>query len=381
MLATVSYYITAIVCCIAAFVIQRIYYKEKSKNNSSFSVQGIKWFALAILSWGIGALVNILLSSFFNVSSQDSLIVSFGVFFSLLNSLFILLSIPSIEHHGKRNLVIRIIERFTHKEVFIIFGGILFMISSVFLISFYSNNQDNTSNNAIWLLDIPISLIVAFALLQELNKAFKNRGMRFMYLPTFALFLLIVIAVTHRIIPVDQVVNWFSETTWNLIGVITGLSFKFLFILLFTILLYSWKLLAEKEQQQSEFIKTKASNLSLEKEKETLLIANESHLDTIKHLKSELNQQKKKYKKLKKASIVALSDRQKEVLANLAVCGSQKSYTEIAEEMNISVDGFQAHIYQIKKALNISGSGGKEQLMQYATDKNLLVFATISCNS
>ncbi len=381
MLATVSYYITAIVCCIAAFVIQRIYYKEKSKNNSSFSVQGIKWFALAIFSWGIGALVNIVLSGYFNVSSQDSLIVSFGVFFSLLNSLFILLSIPSIEHYGKRNLVIRIIERFTNKEVFIIFGGILLMISSVFLISFYSSNQENSSTNVIWLIDIPISLIVAFALLQELNKAFKNRGMQFMYIPTFALFLLIVIAVIHRIIPIDQAVTWFSETTWDLVGVVTGLSFKFLFILLFTILLYSWKLLAEKEEQQSEFLKIKTSKLSLEKDKETLLIANESHLDTIKHLKSELNQQKKKYKKLKKASVVALSDRQKEVLANLAICGTQKSYTEIAEEMHISVDGFQAHIYQIKKALNISGTGGKEQLMQYATDKNLLLFATISCDS
>ena len=42
---------------------------------------------------------------------------------------------------------------------------------------------------------------------------------------------------------------------------------------------------------------------------------------------------------------------------------AQKSYTEIAEAMHISVDGFQAHIYQIKKALNISGSDGKEQLI------------------
>jgi DNA-binding CsgD family transcriptional regulator len=380
MLATVSHYVTAIVCCIAAFVIQRIYYKEKSKNESSISVQGIKWFALAISSWGIGALLTIILISFFNVSSQDPLIISLGVFVSLINSLFILMSIPSIEHYGKRNLVIRIIERFTNKEVFIIFGGILFMISSVFLISFYSNNQENSSSNVIWLIDIPISLIVAFALLQELNKAFKNRGMRFMYLPTFALFTLILVAVTHRIIPIEKATYWFTEVYWNLIGVISGLSFKFLFILLFIILLYSWKLLAEKEEQQSEFIKTKASKLSLEKDKEKLLIANESHLDTIKHLKLDLNQLKKKHKKLKKSSIVVLSERQKEVLANLGVCGTKKSYTEIAEEMHISADGFQAHIYQIKKALNISGSDGKEQLMQYAKDKNLLEFATISCD-
>ena len=68
---------------------------------------------------------------------------------------------------------------------------------------------------------------------------------------------------------------------------------------------------------------------------------------------------------------VALSDRQKEVLANLGVCGGTMSYTEIAEAMHIGVDGFQAHIYQIKKALNISGSDGKEQLIAYAIEKDL----------
>jgi DNA-binding CsgD family transcriptional regulator len=343
-------------------------------------VEGIQWFSLAIFSWGFGALVNIILVSFFDINFNDKIIVSLGVFFSLINSLFILMSIPSIEHYEKRNLVIRIIERFSNKEVFIIFGGILLMIASVFLISFYSNNQENSSNNVIWLIDIPISLVVAFALLQELNKAFKNRGMQFMYLPTFALFTLIIIAVTHRIIPIEQINTWIHLNTWNSIGIITALSFKFLFILLFTILLYSWKLLSEKEEQQSEFIKTKAKKDNLEKDKETLLLANESHLDTIKHLKIEIQQQKKKFKKLKKSTKVELSDRQKEVLANLGICGKQKSYTEIAEAMNISVDGFQAHIYQIKKALNISGSEGKEQLISYAVDKDLLKFATISCD-
>ncbi|WP_431164945.1 helix-turn-helix transcriptional regulator [Tenacibaculum halocynthiae] len=380
MLTKVSFYITAIVCLITAFVIKRVYFKEKNKNTDTNSIQGIKWFALAIFSWGVGAFINIILTSVFNISTNHKIIISLGVFFSLVNSLFILMSIPSIEHYEKRSIVIRIIERFTNREVFIIFGGILGMIASVFLISFYSNNNENSSNNVIWLIDIPISLVVAFSLLQELNKAFKNRGMRFMYLPTIALFVLIIIAVTHRIIPETQIQHWIPLSTWNILGIVTALSFKFLFILLFTILLYSWKLLAEKEEQQSEFIKIKTIKETLEKDKETLLIANESHLDTIKHLKSEIDQQKKKYKKLKKSSKVELSDRQKEVLANLGVCGTKKSYTEIAEAMNISVDGFQAHIYQIKKALNISGSDGKEQLISYAIDKNLLGFATISCS-
>ena len=186
MLSHISNFITAIVCLIAFFVIQRIYHKEKLKSlYTANSVEGIKWFALAILSWGVGATLNIVLTQVFNFPQTSSVVISIGVFFSLANSLFILLSIPSIQHKEKRNIVIRIIERFSNKEVFIIFGGILVMIASVFLISFFTRTNDNSSNNVIWLIDIPISLVVAFALLQELNKAFKNRGMRFMYLPTF----------------------------------------------------------------------------------------------------------------------------------------------------------------------------------------------------
>ena len=217
---------------IAAFVIQRVYLKEKSQERSQNSVQGIKWFALAIFSWGLGALLNIILLTFFDLNPDDKVIVSLGVFFSLVNSLFILMSIPSIQHNKERNIVIRIIERFSNKEVFAIFWGILLMIASVFFVSFYTGYQENSDNNAIWLIDIPISLVVAFALLQELNKAFKNRGMRFMYFSTYALFILIVITVVHRIIPLDTVSQWMSISTWSILGIISAISFKLLFILL-----------------------------------------------------------------------------------------------------------------------------------------------------
>lgn len=378
MVSAIGYYVTAIVCIITSFVIHRIYYKEKRRQASVVSLNGIKWFGLAIFSWGLGALLDIILISIFGLESNHKLIVSFGVFFSLINSLFILMSLPSIEHEGKRNLVIQIIERFSEKEVFAIFGGLLLMLASVFLVSFYTSTQDISNNSVIWLIDIPISLVVAFSLLNELNKAFRKRGMKFMYLPTFALFLLIVIAVLHRIVPDHQAAKLMELSNWNFIGVLTALSFKFLFVLLFTILLYSWKLLAEKEEQHTEFTNLQLAKSQLKKDKEILELANESHLDTIKHLKNDLLNRKKKYKKLKKSSKVELSVRQKEVLANLGVCGDTMSYTEIAEAMHIGVDGFQAHIYQIKKALNISGSDGKEQLIQYAVEKDLLNFSTVN---
>ena len=377
MYAHIESAVTAIVCLLTAFVIQRIYDKERKRQNLN-TISGIKWFGLAIFSWGIGAFVTLISTKYFEFSASSKWLVYWSVFISLINSLFILLSLPSIEHQKERNMIVRIVERFSVKEFMMLFGGIFSMIAFVFIATSYNNQE--ISNTFIWLIDIPISLVVALALLYELNKAFTNRKMKFMYLPCFSLFILIVIAVSHRIIPHEMVQEYVSLSNWSLLGIITAVSFKFIFILLFSILLYSWKFLSEKEQQQSEFVLLEAERLALHSENEKLKIANESHIDTIQSLTKKLDRKKKKVAKLKEASKIELSDRQKEVLANLGICGAQKSYTEIAEAMHISVDGFQAHIYQIKKILNISGSAGKEQLIAYATENNLLQFATILCD-
>ena len=369
MLYTIEYTVTAIVCLITAIVIQRIYLKEKKRSGTSRSINGIMWFGLAIFIWGAGALLNLILVSGFGLGTNSKLLIYTGVLISLSNSLFILLSLPSIEHQSKNSIVVRMLQRFTQKEFFLLFGGILAMIAFVFIATSYNNKE--LSNSLIWLIDIPISIVVAISLLIELNKAFANRQMRFMYLPSFALFVLIVIAVTHRIIPKEGALKIIDEQSWSLLGTITAISFKFLFVLLFSILLYSWKFLSEKEQQQTLTEKLLIDKKYLIKEKENLMVANESHLDTIKSLKKEL-------KLLKEITKVELSDRQKEVLANLGVCGNEKSYTEIAEAMNISVDGFQTHIYQIKKILNISGSAGKEQLIVFARENDLIRYATIT---
>ncbi|WP_430409534.1 hypothetical protein [Kordia sp.] len=376
MYAHIESTVTAIVCLVTAFVIQRIYDKERKQKNMN-TISGIKWFGLAIFSWGIGAFVTLLFSNYLTFSTSSKWLIYWSVFISLINSLFILLSLPSIEHQKNRNMIVRIVQRFSVKEFSMLFSGIFSMIAFVFIATSF-NNQD-INNSFIWLIDIPISLVVALALLYELNKAFTSRNMKFMYLPCFLLFILIVIAVSHRIVPYEMVQEYISLSNWSLIGIITALSFKFIFILLFSILLYSWKFLSEKEQQHSEFMLLETERNTLQSENKKLKIANESHIDTIQSLTKKLNRTKKKISKLKEASKTELSDRQQEVLANLGICGAKKSYTEIAEAMHISVDGFQAHIYQIKKILKISGSGGKEQLIAYATENDLLKFATIEC--
>ncbi|WP_298426108.1 hypothetical protein [uncultured Kordia sp.] len=368
--------VTAIVCLVTAFVIQRIYDKEQKQQNMN-TISGIKWFGLAIFSWGIGALITLILENYSEFPKNSKWLVYWSVCISLINSLFILLSLPSIEHQKERNMIVRIVQRFSVKEFIMLFCGIFSMIAFVFIATSF-NNQD-INNSFIWLIDIPISLVVALSLLYELNKAFTSRNMKFMYLPCFSLFILIIIAVSHRIIPHEMVNEYISLSNWSLIGIIAAISFKFIFILLFSILLYSWKFLSEKEQQHSEFMLLETERNTLQSENEKLKIANESHIDTIQSLTKKLNRNKKKITKLKEASKTELSDRQKEVLANLGVCGAKKSYTEIAEAMHISVDGFQAHIYQIKKILKISGSGGKEQLISYAIENDLLKFATIEC--
>ena len=375
MYVTLEYYVTAIVCLITAFVIYRIYYKERIKNQSSISINGIKWFGLAIFLWGFGALINIVLVQLIDIKTTHKVVIYVGVLISLANSLSILLSLPSIEHQKERNIVVRLVQRFSEKEFVTLFSGVLIMIAFVFIVTSYSNTE--ISNNFIWLIDIPISLIVAFALLNELNKAFANRTMKFMVFPCFLLFVLIVVAVTHRIIPQDKVLAFIDQEFWSLLGVITGLSFKFLFILLFSILLYSWKFLSEKELKQTELEILTKEKEQLLSQQEKLMLANESHLDTIATLQKRLKESDVKINSLEESTRIALSDRQKEVIGNLGVCGVNKSYTEIAEEMNISLDGFQTHIYQIKKVLKISGADGKEQLIAFAKANQLLKYASI----
>lgn len=364
-----EYAITAIICLITAVVIQRIYQKEKRSTSENSEIKGIMWFGLAIFMWGFGALLNLIAIAGFDWSPSNRLLIYWGVGVSLLNSMFILLSLPSIEYKGKRGILIRLVERFSEKEFISIYLGVMFMLAFVFFAASYTNPA--ISSSLIWLIDIPISVVVAFALLHALNKAFNNRNMRFMYLPSFALFVLILIAVTHRIFPEGNTPSFVNESTWNILGTVTGISFKVLFILLFSILLYSWKFLSEKEQQQSQLDLVVSRKKQMEDEISRLTIANESQIETISRLKTEL-------KALRESSKIELSERQKEVLGNLGVLGDKKSYTEIAEAMHISVDGLQTHIHQIKKVLQISGSEGKNLLIRYAIDNDMLRYATLS---
>ena len=372
MFLIIEYTVTAIVCLISSIVIQRIFIKEKLRGADYKAITGIKWFGLAIFVWGLGALVSLISSVVFDYEGTNKLIIYFGVLVSLSNSLFIILSLPSIEHQKKRGILVRLIEKFSYKEFIILYIGVLAMISFVFIAASYGN--PDISNNFIWLIDIPISILVAFSLLSELNKAFLSRKMKFMYLPTFALFLLIIVAVSHRIIPQDRVLQFVDQRFWSIAGSITAISFKFLFILLFSILLYSWKFLSEKELQQSLVVDLEYKIFEITQERDKLRIANESHIDTIKSLKVKVNT-------LESDSRIDLSERQKEVLGYLAFYGEEKSYTEIAELMHISVDGFQTHIHQIKKLLNISGSGGKDQLISFAKTNDFINYTSLEKNA
>lgn len=363
-----EYAITAIVCLITAIVIQRIYKKEKNNDIQTDEVKGIMWFGLAIFVWGFGALFNLIAVSVLEWLPTNKFLTYFGVLISLLNSLFIVLSLPSIEYKGQRSIIIRLVERFSEREFISIYLGVMGMLTFVFLAASYTNVA--ISNSLIWLIDIPISIVVAFALLNALNKAFSNRNMRFMVLPCLTLFILIVVAVTHRIVPEELIPSFISKNSWVALGTVTAISFKFLFILLFSILLYSWKFLLEKEQKQSSLDKVLLERGKLKEENSKLKIANNSHLETISRLISDLDT-------LTETTKINLSERQKEVLGNLGVLGNKKSYTEIADAMHISVDGFQTHVHQIKKALHISGSAGKNQLIQYAFENDMLKYATL----
>lgn len=372
MFSIIEYSVTAIVCLLAAVVIQRVYSKEKQQVTDLTAIQGIKWFGWAIFVWGAGALFHLVMKMTFQWDNTNKILIYTGVLISLLNSLFILLCLPSIEHQHKKGIVVQLVERFSTPQFVRVYLSVLAMIGFVFLVT--TLNNTGLSNKLIWLIDIPVSIIVAFALLAQLNKAFNSRKMKFMVLPTFALFLLIVVAVSHRMIPEATFSSWFNLQQWELIGVIASLSFKCLLLFLFLILLYSWKFLSEKEQKQTRLEELSIETEHMTKQIEALKLANESHLDTIQTMKTELMH-------LRETNKIKFSDRQKEVLGNLARFGDEKSYTEIAQDMHISTDGFQTHIYQIKKLLNIRGSKGKELLITFAKENGFSQYSTDNIRS
>lgn len=105
LLSTTVYAVTAIVCLITAVVIQRIFFKELERSASPKAVDGIKWFGWAIFIWGLGALLHLILVSIYGVLPTSRFIIYLGVVVSLLNSLCILLSLPSIEHAKRLFLI------------------------------------------------------------------------------------------------------------------------------------------------------------------------------------------------------------------------------------------------------------------------------------
>jgi len=141
------------------------YLQERTKTAKSKNISVINWFRLAIFAWGIGTLITLLATKYFEVTAQAKCLIYWGVFISLINSLFILLSLPSIEHQNKRNMIVQLVQRFSVKEFVMLYSGIFSMIAFVFIAASYTN--PDISSSFIWLIDIPISIVVAPALLYE----------------------------------------------------------------------------------------------------------------------------------------------------------------------------------------------------------------------
>ena len=126
---TLDSLITMILCISAAFILQRIYYVEKNRAIDKDRVLGIKWFSLSIFVWGIGALVAFLFMLLWPGDNTWFLPV-WSLLISVLNSFFILLSLPYIEHDHQRNRIVLLVQNNGVRGSLSIFVG-------VFLVALY----------------------------------------------------------------------------------------------------------------------------------------------------------------------------------------------------------------------------------------------------
>ncbi len=243
----IRFFSIIVICLLSSFVLLKIYVNER-RIDAERNVRGIMWFGLATLAWAVGYLFEYCFSSYLasmncvgSCVENNFILISAKTGFSLLNSLFILLTLPSIEMEEKRNIIVELIEE---KGEQIIIGGYLllsFVITSLILFMIVELGANNI---VLYITDFIISFFVAVILLVEVSKAFSARNMSFMKMHSIILFLLILVTIVLLILPITN--PEVTKAVWYAVVYnFSSITFKVLLIFFFFILIYSSKVIQQ----------------------------------------------------------------------------------------------------------------------------------------
>lgn len=243
----IRFFSIIVICLLSSFVLLKIYVNER-KIDAERNVRGIMWFGLATLAWAIGYTFEYFYSSYLISNNcvdtcieNDFMLISVKTSFSLLNSLFILLTLPSIEMEEKRNIIVELIEEKGEQVIIVGYLLLSFVITSLILFMIMHLGANNI---VLYITDFIISFFVAVILLVEVSKAFSARNMGFMKMHSIILFLLILVTIVLLILPITN--PEVTKALWYAVVYnFSSITFKVLLIFFFFILIYSSKVIQE----------------------------------------------------------------------------------------------------------------------------------------
>ena len=246
-----AYWIIAI-GLIFAYIFYNIYLHDK-KEDPHTDVSGIQYLAIALLIWALSGVLTAVYHSYYEDTGNVLIKIvyhSLITVFSISNSAFLLLAIPSIQVKKKpgRAFFKKDIKNVATYAIVILMGtiAIAFLIfddASDFSMDIVpdSNNSLKQPAHFVGILDLLFAFIVIWELIIRMMQAFRERNMRFM-LPVSWLFItFIFIAQVLDVLPafVSKVQEWHN---YAILQHFALLAYKTLFIALFILLSYSWQL-------------------------------------------------------------------------------------------------------------------------------------------
>ena len=357
---------------IFAYILYNIYIQHKKGRRKS-NASGIKYLIIALLIWVLSGTMSAVYYAYFETTGNVSLKIAYYflvTIFSIGNSAFILLAIPSIEVEkiATRNILKKDIKTVSVYAIIILLGtmAIAFLILDV---SDFSADKTPDLNEFlkqpiyfVGILDLLFAFIVIWELIIRMIQAFKERNMNFMIPVSWMLIAFIFISKMLEVLPAF-ILNFQEWNSYLMLQHFSLLAYKILLIALFILLLYSWQL--KNNKASIEKIKIKQKREIFEKDKNIKTLKDKINrykvkIEYLKNAQKEDNKNERNQLKITDDDLEKLTEREKEVFERLA---KDLSYRDIGKELYIARDTVISNIRSIEKKLGLKR---KENLVRAA---------------
>lgn len=237
-----------------ALVFYFLWRLKKQETLSGESIEGILWFSRALAVWCLSGIAGLVAGAY----GMPECAILFTSVFSTINSVFILLVIPSIDIEPDAPDLVKQIVALSKNKLGIIVGG--FMVVAITALGFLLFRSQFAENERIWhwlyVPDILFSLFTVLALLLVFKAAFHDsrRQMSLMVWVVYLTIFLTMLSEIGQTVPAWGLPETFIKQDFPVYYNVAATLFKMLLIMLFTILLYSFEIKKAAEHRVAELL-------------------------------------------------------------------------------------------------------------------------------